>query len=827
MNVFMRVGVDFRILAVGREWMSRGMGRYTQQQLAAALAAGTDDEFVIICPPGADLSLVKDEIRTSPAVAIREWSGGEPDSVSDTGSLLQRGAAYEEWIAETGIDVYHSTTPFQMSEPTMADFTVCPMVATFYDAIPLVFPSQFLEGWAGRDTYMRTLAGLSRAARLIAISESARDDAGLYVGFPPSRIDVAYPVAEPCFRPMAPSEVKRVTADLRMRICVPDRYALTVSHIHHAKNLSTLLRGYALIPQSLRRELPLIVCCHLEAYGIDYVRQIAAGLGIQDDIVLTGLVTDDELAALYNGATVVVHPSRYEGFGLPVIEAMHCGTAVLTTTTSSLPEVAGNAAVLVDPDDPLAFAEGIQELVEDPALRVELAEAGLMQVQRFDLAQLGRATLASYRAAVANEPAGSTTTDVESRVRTRVAVWTPLPPQQTGIADYAVELLNHLRTRCDLEVFVDAGSLPPLDLLRRFRISHFSAFERRNSQSPFDVVLYQMGGSLFHDYMYEPLQRHPGIVVLHELVWSCVLLTRALSAGEGMDAFRRDVEELEGPEGLRAFDELERLSPGLDPEAREVALWNFLYRYPMLVRIVDCSLAQIVPFPTAADELRRRYKRANPHTVPMGVTDPHSRVPGTAALQARARLGVASNTFVIGVFGIVHRFKRLESCIRAVAAFAGEHPDVRLVIVGRALESAYEERLRELASSLGVGDRVLLAGHVDRADFDAHLLAADVVVNLRYPYLAQMSATLMRAIAAGKPIVISDHPDWRFLPADFCMRVAPDTHEVANLTAHLRALAGDAPLRKRMAAAARSYFEREGTVEHMADRYLAVIHSVT
>lgn len=819
MNGLMRVGVDFRILAVGREWMNRGMGRYTQQQLAAVLAADAEDEFVLICPPGADLSLVKDEIRTSPAVEIREWAGGEPESVSDTGSLLRRGAEYEDWIAKARIDVYHSTTPFGLSEPTVADFTVCPLVATFYDAIPLVFPAQFLEGWAGYDAYMRTLTMLTRATRLIAISGSARDDAGLYVGFPLSGIDIAYPVAETCFRPMAPSEVARATADLRTRVRLPPRYVMTVSHIHHAKNLHTLLRGYAMVPAALRRELPLVVCCHLDAYGVDYVCRIAADLGIGDDLILTGLVTDEELAALYNGATLLVHPSRYEGFGLPVIEAMHCGTPVLTTTSSSLPEVAGDASVLVDPEDALAFAEGIQDLVDDAARRMELAEAGLAQVQRFDVAQLGEATLASYRSASAAERPEATCT--------RLAIWTPLPPQQTGIADYTVELLNHLRTRCDVEVFVDEGYLPPLELLRRFRISHFSAFERRNSQVPFDVVVYQMGSSLFHDYMYEPLQRHPGIVVLHDLAWSPVLWTHALSAGDGMAAFRREVEELEGPDGVQAFDELQRLSPDLDPDARVGAVWDFLYRFPMLRRIVDCSTAQVVPFATGADELRRRYEHANPHTVPMGVADPFSQQPGTAALDARARLGLSPATLVIGVFGIVHRFKRIESCLHAVAALTSEHPDVRLVLVGRALEPGYEDSLRELASSLGVGDHVVFTGHADCAEFNAHLLAADVVVNLRFPYMAQMSATLMRAVAAGKPVVISDHPDWRFLPAEFCMRVAADPDEVPNLTAHLRSLANDPALRQRMSTAARSYFEGEGTVEHMADGYLRVIHSVT
>lgn len=820
----MRVGVDFRILAVGREWMNRGMGRYTQQQLAAVLALDQDDEYVVVCPPAADLSLVKDEIRNSPAVVLSEYAGCDGATVTDgdTGSLLRRSEHYEAWIAGEGIDVYHSSTPFLLSEPTAADFTACPLVATFYDAIPLIFPGQYLSGWAQYDTYMRTFTQLTRATRLIAISRSARDDASLYVGFPPARVDVAYPVAEPCFRPMSRHEVYAATADLRRRIGLPPRYALTVSHIHHTKNLETLLNGYSKIPPALRRELPLVVCCHLDEHGMAYVRRVAGGLGIADDIVLTGLVTDDELAALYNGATLVAHPSRYEGFGLPVIEAMHCGTPVVTTTSSSMPEAAGGAALLVDPDDALGFAHGIQELLDDPARRLEMAEAGLEHVKRFDLEQLGRVTLASYReaaSALAAPPGPSNSL--------RVAVWTPLPPQQTGVADYSVELLQQLCTHCDVEVFVDDGYLPPLELLRRLRILNFAGFERRHAQLPFDVVVYQMGGSLFHHYMYDPLQRHPGAVVLHDLLWSCVLYAYALSKGGGIGDFRRDLTELEGPSALEEFESFERLSPELDPDVREEALWDFLCRYPMLRRIVDCSVAQVVTFPNAATELRRRYPNALPHTVPMGVADPHAGLPRAAAMSARARLGLTPSTLVMGVFGIVHPFKRLESCIRAVAALAGEHPDVRLLIVGRSLDPAYEERLHRLAGALGVAEKVVITGHVSRQDFDVHLLATDVVLNLRFPFLSQMSATLMRAIAAGKPVVMSDHPDWRFVPAEFCMRVAPGADEVADLLFHLRSLADDPAVRERMSTAARAWFRREGTVGHMADGYLRLLHTLS
>src|SRR5436305_12014322 len=114
----------------------------------------------------------------------------------------------------------------------------------------------------------------------------------------------------------------------------------------------------------------------------------AGQLGVADDLVLTGLVSDQELTTLYNAATLVVHPSRYEGFGLPVVEAMRCGAPVVTTTASSMPEAGGDAAVYVDPDDAYGFATAIQELGADPDRRRSMSERSLAQAAKFDKRQL-------------------------------------------------------------------------------------------------------------------------------------------------------------------------------------------------------------------------------------------------------------------------------------------------------------------------------------------------------------------------------------------------------------------------------------------------------
>ncbi|MDQ4070029.1 MAG: glycosyltransferase family 4 protein, partial [Actinomycetota bacterium] len=490
----MRVAVDYRILVVGPSAIHRGMGRFTQQQLREVLRLDAENEYVLVCYADADVSLVRSDIASAPNVTIRRLPEGMRTTASTTepAIALRLSAEFQDWLYRFDLDLFHATTPFLLEGPVIADFDVCPMVATFYDVIPLIFPAQYLESWPGRDYYMRTLGLLDGAARLQSISECSQRDASTYLGFPAGRNDLVYPVADPCFRVMPPQAVEEGMRRLRQRHPIGDDFVLAVSDIHHAKNLESLLKAFALLPAAVRRELPLVVSCHLNDASVTYVRSLAERAGIVADLVLTGVVADEELASLYNAATMVVHPSKYEGFGLPVLEAMSCGTPVVTTSSSSLPEVAGGAAMLVGPEDVWGFTDAIQELFDDPARREKMRQLGLERSARFTGPNLGRATLDSYRATLS--PAGPD----ERPARPRVAVWTPLPPQRSGIADYSAELLGELEKTHELEVFVDDGYLPDPALLRAHRIQHFSAFERRHRQAPFDSVVYQMGGSLFH-----------------------------------------------------------------------------------------------------------------------------------------------------------------------------------------------------------------------------------------------------------------------------------------------------------------------------------------
>jgi glycosyltransferase involved in cell wall biosynthesis len=796
------------------------MARYTQQQLRAVLEIDKNNEYVLVCGPGTDTALIDPAIRQAGNVEIRHLppSTQRPGTADDRRvTTLERAEAFQAWLATLDLDLFHATAPFLSAEPFLTTFDVCPLVATLYDVIPLLYPEHYLPAPADRDSYLFALSVVRRANRLIAISEATRHDAAAHLDIAPDRIDVAYPIVDACFRPLSHHQARAILAANRDRARIPERFALTVSFPHHSKNLDTLLHAYSLLPGGLRLEMPLVVCCLLDPKGAGPVWEIADKLSISDDLVLTGVVTDRELAALYSEASLLVHPSRYEGFGLPVAEAMSCGTPVITTTSSSLPEVGGDAAVLVDPDDVEGMADAIRVLADDNDGRREAMIAeGLAHSARFNAGALARATLDSYER-TSPEPVSD---------RPRVAIWTPLPPQESGIADTVAELLDEMSRTCDVEVFVDDAVVPSPELLGRYPVHHFSAFARRETGSPFDAVIYQMGASVLHLYMYEPLQQHPGIVALHDLPWSYVLWAYFNSHHEP-ERFRAELAALEGDAAVDELISLEQEAAARGEELGDSSSLDFWARRPMLGRVVEASLAQIVHGDVGVTELRHAYPTAQARSVPLGVGDPYETWPATNMKSARQQLGLDPGAFIVGVFGIVHPAKRIEACIRATAELAVDDPDVLLLVAGRVLDDSYERSLTDLAAGLGVAANVRLTGPVTFDSFLAHQVACDVIVNLRSPLVRQWSGTLMRGLAAGKPVIMSDVPYWRSFPDDVCPRIPTDDSELGVLTQALRTLHDDEAHRARLSGAVRAYFEDNATVADMAGGYFDVIEEVT
>ncbi len=235
--------------------------------------------------------------------------------------------------------------------------------------------------------------GTRRADRVITISEHSRRGLERLLGIPAERITVTYLAPAPIFRPIEPESARAMARD---KYGIEGRYILFVGTLQPTKNLARLIEAYALARQRARIQQSLVVVGQQGWQYQDIFARIS-GLELQDHVIFTGFVPDEDLPALYSGADVFVLPSLYEGFGLPVVEAFACGTPVIASNVASLPEVAGDAAILVNPTNIEGLAQVLERVCMDAGLRQAMRQAGLARAAQFSWRTCAEQTRQVYR----------------------------------------------------------------------------------------------------------------------------------------------------------------------------------------------------------------------------------------------------------------------------------------------------------------------------------------------------------------------------------------------------------------------------------------------
>jgi glycosyltransferase involved in cell wall biosynthesis len=270
--------------------------------------------------------------------------------------------------------------------------TPCPYVVTMYDMSVFLTPRMHnIKKQVLDRTLIPTVA--RNAGAILTISQSARKDILRCLGVPEDKVHVVMGAASPRFKPV--TDPNRL-AGVRARYGLRDPYILYVGTIEPRKNLPRLVRAFArLKAEGVPHKLAIV---GQDGWGVDSLHAGIARLGLEREVIFTGYVPADDLPSLYSGAEAMAFPSVYEGFGLPVIEAMACGAPVVTSHSSSLAEVAGDAAVLADPLSVDSIAKGLYRIVSEPGLREEMSRRGLCRASQFTWEATARATLDVYSA---------------------------------------------------------------------------------------------------------------------------------------------------------------------------------------------------------------------------------------------------------------------------------------------------------------------------------------------------------------------------------------------------------------------------------------------
>lgn len=373
----MRIGLDGKVLTL----RAGGTGRYainlTRAMLAEAVARRSDLRFVIFTGP-----------QTSRAV-MEEFRGACDECfIGARSSVVRSLTLVPAALRRRRIDVFHGMdhvgVPFVGKSGKY--------VATVHDVIPLILPETFTL--RHRLVARAALARVRRKADLVIVpSLAVKDDVERRLGLPADRVVVTPEGCEPRFRPAAAQAVAEVAARYRL----PPRYLLAVGVQDPRKNLTALLQAFARLRRhgDIDAGVQLVLAGTQGRLAAPLARTVRA-LGLESAVVLPGFIDDDDLPAVYSGAAVFVFPSLYEGFGLPVLEAMACGAPVVTSNAASMTEVAGGAAMLVDPRDVAGLAAAVAQALHDERLRERLRGAGLARARQFSWKTAARQTLDAY-----------------------------------------------------------------------------------------------------------------------------------------------------------------------------------------------------------------------------------------------------------------------------------------------------------------------------------------------------------------------------------------------------------------------------------------------
>ena len=364
----MRVVFDARLVT----YQPAGIGNYVMSLLGAMRGQAQAELTVLISRKDPNLAE-----RLRPLAARRVWTPPHH-------RFEQLALALE--LLPVRADVYHAPDfipPFLRRLPA---------VVTVHDLAFLRMPELLTSD--SRHYYGQIHLAVRHADRIIAVSNRTRRDLVELVGAPAGRIDVVYEAADPRYGLVDEGTVARS----RSRFGLQRDYLLFVGTREPRKNLARLLEAYAWLV-ARRSDAPELVVAGRTGWLADDLEARAETLGLADQIRWLGGVDAEALPGLYAGAVAFVFPSLYEGFGLPVLEAMACGTPVVASTGGALPEIAADAALLVDPLDVEALASTMARVVAEPALRDELRERGRARARRFSWQAAAEQTLDVYRRA--------------------------------------------------------------------------------------------------------------------------------------------------------------------------------------------------------------------------------------------------------------------------------------------------------------------------------------------------------------------------------------------------------------------------------------------
>ncbi|GGP23635.1 glycosyltransferase [Silvimonas iriomotensis] len=791
---------------------ARGIGRYAML-LTQALLRQRGEHEVLIALNGRFADTIA-PVRSAladflPAENIKVWDIPAGASSADPDNAERRIAAElirESFLAKLRPDwILVASAVEGLSDDVVVSIGQMvgdiPVAAILYDLIPLIHRRIYLTNPVSERWYLGKMDQLRRADLLLAISASSGSEAVAHLGFDPAHVVNISAAVDDRFTPDAVSAEDQSRLQLQYGLVRP--FIMYTGGIDHRKNIEGLIEAYAKLPGHLRRAHQLAVVCSIQAADRARLLKLAAECGLgRDELILTGFVSDDDLLACYRACKFFIFPSWHEGFGLPALEAMRCGKAVIATDCSSLPEVIGRSDALFEARNVQAMAEKMREVLENDAYRVELEQHGLAQAAKFSWDASAKVAWQALEERQGMQVAQKRVT----KPRPRLAYVSPLPPEPSGISDYSAELLPALAAHYDIEVVVSQPEVTSEWVRENHAVRSVQWFQE--NADGFDRILYHFGNSHFHSHMFGLLQAHPGAVVLHDFYMSGIIAHRELT-GEAPGSWTRALIECHG-------------WPAVAERFKTQDVSEVIYRYPCNLQVLQDALGIIVHADYSKQLAAHWY---GPDAAEHWAQIPLLRQPpsGETRAQARAALGINPDDFVVCSLGFLAPTKLNHRLLEAwLASALADSPKCRLVFVGKDHPGDYGKELMARINASPARDRVTITGWTDGDVYKQWLVASDVGVQLRAMSRGETSAAVLDSMNYGLATIINANGSMAETPKE-AVWMLPDAFADHELTEALTTLWQDQARREQLGTLAQALLSTRHSPASCAAQYAEAI----
>jgi glycosyltransferase involved in cell wall biosynthesis len=481
----------------------RGIGRFACNLLRGLVAVRPDWRIEVVqnsvLPP-----IAVDNLHSLPVVSFQPPL---PPSI-DFQEINER--YYADWLTAQDADSVLMPSYCEGWEAIMPRF--CGrrprLFAVVHDLIPLLYPQHYLSDLNASRWYAQRFHQLLQCDALLSNSQATAQDVRTLGGAAAPPVINIGGAGDPCFAPLSENESLDRVRIVRERYGLHREFILYIGAPDYRKNLQGAIRAFAALPAECRASLDLAVVCRMNPAEREMVQEWVRQAGVASEVRLICSADDGDLRALYLSCRLFFFPSLYEGLGLPVLEALHCGAPVVTSDRSSLPEYAGPHSWLCDPTSPQAMAQVLREALTEPR------EARCHNRQLF-------ARMFSWKKTA--ERACGVMERIPTRrahpVRRRRLAWVmPLTRNAHRLADYTAELLSRLAKRFDIELITASVSLNVPKALSRCRHLILTAQEApaRHAALPYDMFVYQSGLPPMSEAMEHLSRWFPGLVLRHD-----------------------------------------------------------------------------------------------------------------------------------------------------------------------------------------------------------------------------------------------------------------------------------------------------------------------